>query len=147
MSVAVPFGPTGEVVYNRTYSRTKPDGTKETWPETVRRVVQGNLALVYGNDVMSWPNEILNEQERLAYYMNNFALIPAGRHLWATGVPGRQYLFNCHVAGWGETLSEHYNFSFLRLMEGGGVGANYSGKHISKYGAPKRPVTPHIICK
>jgi adenosylcobalamin-dependent ribonucleoside-triphosphate reductase len=107
--------------------------------------VQGNLALVYGNDIMSWPTEILNEQERLAYYMNEMALLPAGRHLWATGVPGRQYLFNCHVAGWGEELSDHFEFSFLRLMEGGGVGANYSTKNIAKFGAPSTHVNVHVI--
>ena len=90
--MSVPFGPTGEVVYNRTYSRTKEDGTKETWPETVRRVAEGNLRLVYGEGF--WPQEVLHEYERLVYYMENMALLPAGRHLWATGVPGRQYLFN-----------------------------------------------------
>lgn len=144
--LAVPFGPTGSVVFNRTYSRDKEDGSKETWPETVRRVALGNLALVHSNDGARWPAEAVEEYKRLVYYMDNFALLPAGRHLWATGVPGRQYLFNCHVAGWGGTLSEHFNFSFLRLMEGGGVGANYSMKHIGKYGPPKRKVNPHVIC-
>ncbi len=134
---AVPFGPTGKIVYERTYSRTRGDGTKETWPETVRRVATGNLALVYGKDDESWPDEVLDERQRLIHYMNEMALLPAGRHLWATGVPGRQYLFNCHVAGWGEELHEHFEFSFLRLMEGGGVGANYSTKHIAKFGIPK----------
>jgi adenosylcobalamin-dependent ribonucleoside-triphosphate reductase len=144
---AVPFGPSGEVVFNRTYSRTKEDGGKETWPETVVRVVDGNLALVYGSDRDKWSPEVVHERQRLQHYMHRFALIPAGRHLWATGVPGRQYLFNCHVAGWGEKLSDHFSFSFLRLMEGGGVGANYSMKHISKFGAPTRHVQPHVICK
>ena len=143
----VPFGPSGEVVYNRTYSRDKADGSKETWPETVVRVVDGNLALVYGSDRDKWSPEVVHERQRLQHYMHRFALIPAGRHLWATGVPGRQYLFNCHVSGWGEKLSEHFNFSFLRLMEGGGVGANYSMKHIRKFGAPVRPIHPHIICR
>jgi ribonucleoside-triphosphate reductase (thioredoxin) len=149
--LAVPFvpkfGPSGEVVYNRTYSRDKEGGGKETWPETVDRVVYGNLALVYGSDPDAWDTEVRHEAMRLGQYMNQFALIPAGRHLWATGVPGRQYLFNCHVAGWGEKLSEHFRFSFLRLMEGGGVGANYSGKHTGRYGAPVRKVQPHVICK
>lgn len=145
--MSVPFGPTGEVVYNRTYSRTKVDGSKETWPETVRRVATGNLALVYGRDDESWPEEVLEERQRLIHYMNEFALLPAGRHLWATGVPGRQYLFNCHSAGWGEHLSDHFEFSFLRLMEGGGVGANYSTKHIAKYGTPTRKVRLFLSAK
>ena len=139
MSVSTtPFGPTGQVVYDRTYSRTKPDGTKETWPETVRRVAKGNLALVYGDDILEWPAEVCVEYQDLVRYMERFAIIPAGRHLWASGVPGRQYLFNCHVAGWGEKLSDHFEFSALRLFEGGGVGANYSTRHIEKYGYPRR---------
>ena len=140
MSVAVPFGPTGQIVYERTYSRTKANGEKESWPETVRRVATGNLALVHGRDDESWPEEVLEERQRLIHYMDNMALLPAGRHLWATGVADRQHLFNCHVAGWGGYLSDHFEFSFLRLMEGGGVGANYSTKYIEKYGAPKRQV-------
>lgn len=140
----VPFGPNGNVVYDRTYSRTRDDGTKETWPETVRRVARGNLALVYGNDPQKWADAQWKEYADLCWYMGNFALLPAGRHLWATGVPNREYLFNCHVAGWGDLLSEHFSFSFLRLMEGGGVGANYSGKHTAKYGAPVRSVALYL---
>jgi ribonucleotide reductase alpha subunit len=146
MSSAVPFGPTGEVVYSRTYSRTKPDGSKETWPDTICRVAKGNLALVYGDDDTEWSAKVLAEYGKLVSYMHNFALLPAGRHLWSTGVPGRQYLFNCHVAGWGNQLSEHFEFSFLRLMEGGGVGSNYSTKHIAKFGKPKRKLNVHVVC-
>ena len=144
-ALTTPFGPTGQVVYDRTYSRTKPDGTKETWPETVERVVDGNLALAYGTDKEAWPVDVWRERARLAYYMEKFALIPAGRHLWASGVKGRQYLFNCHVAGWGPMLADHFEFSFLRLMEGGGVGANYSTRHIAKYGHPRRHLDVHIV--
>ena len=121
----IPWGPTGEVVYNRTYSRTKADGSRETWPETVMRVARGNLGLVYGPPE-EWTPEVKAEYDDLVHGMVNFQIIPAGRQLWASGVRGRQYLFNCHVAGWGDKLSDHYSFSFLRLMEGGGVGANYS---------------------
>lgn len=83
------WGPTGKLVYERTYSRTKPDGTKETWPETVQRVVDGNLALVPPH------RHLPNERERLIQLITDFKILPAGRHLWASGVPGRQYLFNC----------------------------------------------------
>jgi ribonucleoside-diphosphate reductase alpha chain len=77
--------------------------------------------------------------------MENFGLIPAGRHLWATGVPGRQYLFNCHVAGWGDRISDHFAFTALRLFEGGGVGSNYSTKHLLKYGQPDHAVDVRIV--
>lgn len=142
----IPWGPTGEVVYERTYSRKKQDGTNETWPETVDRVAQGNLALVYGPDIEQWSSDVQYEYERLRYFMRNFAILPAGRHLWASGVKGRQFLFNCHVSGWYEKFSDHYQFSFMRLMEGGGVGANYSTRFLEQYGAPRRELKVHIVC-
>lgn len=132
---------TGKVVYERTYSRTKPDGSKETWPETVERVVDGNLALV--------PEKyhLKDERQALIDLITEFKLIPGGRHLWASGVKGRQYLFNCHVSGWGEKLSDHFEFTFMRLMEGGGVGANYSNKYLAGYPSlPGGPYTVHIVC-
>ncbi|GAA0967285.1 ribonucleoside-triphosphate reductase, adenosylcobalamin-dependent [Actinocorallia libanotica] len=143
--VDIPWGPTGQTVYERTYSRTKADGSRETWPETVRRVVAGNLGLVYG-EKETWSPAVRDEYEQLVKYMEKFAILPAGRHLWASGVKGRQYLFNCHVAPWGETLSRHFEFTFLRLMEGGGVGSNYSSSFLRRYGVPRRPLDVHVVC-
>ncbi|MGW0705057.1 ribonucleoside-triphosphate reductase, adenosylcobalamin-dependent [Streptomyces sp. NPDC002643] len=145
ITTAVPFGPTGQTVYERTYSRTKADGSRETWPETVRRVAAGNLSLVYG-PAEGWSEGVRAEHDELVELMDRFAVLPAGRHLWASGVKGRQYLFNCHVSGWGEKLSRHFEFTFMRLMEGGGVGANYSTRFLKPYGAPRRPLTLHIVC-
>jgi ribonucleoside-triphosphate reductase len=82
------FGPTGRLVFERTYSRTKPDGSKETWPETVNRVVDGNLALVDER------YQIPGEREDLVSLMTDFKILPAGRHLWASGVKNAQHLFN-----------------------------------------------------
>lgn len=143
---AVKFGPSGKVVYERTYSRTKPNGEKEVWEETVERVVRGNLALVYGDDDSKWPKEIHAEAWDLFTGFRDFKMISAGRHLWASGVKGRQYLMNCWTSGWTERLSEHFEFTFLRLMEGGGVGANYSSHFLTQYGAPRRGLDVHIVC-
>lgn len=143
----VPFGPVGSAVFSRTYSRQKEDGTFETWPETVDRVVNGNLAFVYGSDQSKWSHKVKAEAQDLKTLMNRFAVIPAGRQLNATGVPGRQYLFNCHVSGWGEKFSEHFGFTFMRLVEGGGVGANYSTEHIQPYGIPKNRVSVQIVSR
>lgn len=131
------WGPSGKIVYDRTYSRKKMDGTNEDWSDTVRRVVDGNLALV--------PNAYLlpNERENLIHLMEEFAIIPGGRHLWMSGVPGRQFLFNCHVSGWTDTIEDHFSFTFLRLMEGGGVGANYS---MMKDYPITRTVRAFIVC-
>lgn len=136
----IKWGPTGELVYSRTYSRVKPDGTKETWPETVTRVVEGNLALVDERF------QVPGEREDLIRMMLDFKLLPAGRHLWASGVRNAQHLFNCWVAGWPENISDHFQFTFMRLMEGGGVGANYSNKHLQQYGPVVHPLQVHIVC-
>ena len=61
-------------------------------------MARGNLALVYG-DEESWDEKVHAEYDALVALMEVFAIIPAGRHLWASGVKGRQYLFNCHVSG------------------------------------------------
>jgi len=136
----IKWGPTGELVYNRTYSRTKADGSKETWPETVRRVVEGNLALVDSRF------ELPGEREALGRLMEEFKILPAGRHLWASGVTNAQHLFNCWVVGWPERISEHFEFTFMRLMEGGGVGANYSNKYLEGYPVVVHPLQVHIVC-
>lgn len=39
------FGYLGQVVFNRTYSRLKPNGEQETWADTVIRVVEGILSI------------------------------------------------------------------------------------------------------
>jgi adenosylcobalamin-dependent ribonucleoside-triphosphate reductase len=134
------WGPTGELVYNRTYSRTKPDGTKENWAETVQRVVDGNLALVDER------HQLPQERELLIDMMLDFKILPAGRHLWASGVKNASHLFNCWVAGWTPNPAEHFEFTFMRLMEGGGVGANYSNKYLSDYPAIQQGLKVEIVC-
>ncbi|AVR76995.1 ribonucleotide reductase [Mycobacterium phage Jabiru] len=134
------WGPTGELVYNRTYSRTKPDGSRESWPETVERVVDGNLALVDAR----YHQE--GEREDLIRLMTEFKILPGGRHLWASGVKNAQHLFNCWVSGWTENPSDHFHFTFMRLMEGGGVGANYSNTYLTSYKPLKHELQVHIVC-
>ena len=141
-----PFTETGKVVFDRTYSRTKQDGSKETWADTVERVVVGNLKLVYG-EPETWNGKVRAEYELLCSYLYDMKILPGGRHLWATGVGKRQYLANCHLAGWGKDASKHFEFAFMRLMEGGGVGQNYSFKrYLCQYGAPKHWLKLHIVC-
>ena len=127
-------------MYERTYSRVKPDGSRETWPETVERVVDGNLALV--DERFQAPTE----RDDLIRMMEQFKILPAGRHLWASGVKNAQHLFNCWVSGWPEKISDHFQFTFMRLMEGGGVGANYSNSYLEKYGPVVHPLQVHIVC-
>jgi len=139
------FGPSGKIVFDRSYSRTKPDGTKENWFETTDRVIKGNLGLIYGAPD-TWNDSVKLEYGMLKDMMDNFQIVPGGRHLWASGVPGRQFLFNCHVSHWNERITDHFDFTFMRLMEGGGVGTNYSTKYIDIYDAPRRELKVHIVC-
>lgn len=84
------WGPLGETVFKRSYARDLDDhGTQETWAQTVVRAVDGNLGLVeakYHEDF---------EREKLINLLLPFDGLPAGRHLSASGVKGRQFVMNC----------------------------------------------------
>jgi ribonucleoside-triphosphate reductase len=122
------WGPIGKAVYERTYRR---DG--ETWADTVKRVVLGNLGFAPEG------TELEGEAEELFRLIYNFKAVPAGRHLWTTGTVASRLNRNCWVAGWSKKLGSHYRFSASRLFEGGGVGSNYSHDLLS--------VTPKVISK
>ena len=134
-----PWGPLGQTIFNRTYARPKGDGS-ETWTEMVHRVVEGNLNLVDPQHIDAL------EASQLAEHISSMKVLPAGRHLWVTGVPGRQFVMNCHRAGWGEHLANHFTFSFDELMKGGGVGANYSNEYLEQLPAPAGQVELSLMC-
>ncbi|WP_367138465.1 MULTISPECIES: ribonucleoside-triphosphate reductase, adenosylcobalamin-dependent [Streptomyces] len=133
------FTQTGRDVFKRTYARPLPDGSLEDWSQTVERVVRGNTELVAAKHIEP------GEAEALTEMLTNLEIVPAGRHLWASGVAGRQFLYNCHVAPWSGGLADHVEFTFMRLMEGGGVGARYG-----RDAQPEEPVMNeldvHIVC-
>jgi ribonucleoside-triphosphate reductase len=135
------WGPIGREVYERTYRRVKPSGEHETWGDTVERVVKGNLALVPVQHIEK------NEAKKLKELLYNFKVIPGGRHLWVSGVEGRQFLFNCHRAGWTADIADHFSFTYDQLMQGGGVGANYSNSYIDRYSSVANRVNLHIVCR
>jgi ribonucleoside-triphosphate reductase len=129
------WGPIGEDVYKRTYSRRKEDGTFETWPDTVARVVRGSVSVGQVND---------GEAERLHELIGSFKMLPAGRHLWITGT-GLPYTRNCFRAPWSSRLADHFEFMADQLLTGGGVGANYSQEYIRQ--SPKiRPFGLLLTC-
>lgn len=131
---------TSKQVYYRTYSRTKPDGSQETWAETVRRVVDGNLKLVEPRYIEE------GEREALIDLIEGFKVLPAGRHLKSSGVNDFA-LNNCWAAGWDSSRpEEHFTFTLLRLAEGGGVGSNYSSRFLEDFPAVQVPVNVHIVC-
>lgn len=128
------WGPIGRQVYERTYSRTKADGTKETFDETVARMVDGNLGLVSSEFIDD------NERDDLIRLITEMKLLPAGRHWWVSGISGSQFLFNCHRAGFTDRLADHCGFTFDELMKGGGVGANYSREYVFR----QKPIARNV---
>ncbi|WP_327377696.1 ribonucleoside-triphosphate reductase, adenosylcobalamin-dependent [Streptomyces sp. NBC_01216] len=131
---------TAETVFLRTYSRKKPDGSQETWPETVERVVDGNLALVEPRYIEA------GERQTLIDLIQNFKFLPAGRHLKSSGVNDFA-LNNCWASGWNkDDPAEHFEFTLLRLAEGGGVGANYSSRYLHSFPCVENQVIVHIVC-
>lgn len=93
----VPWGYNGlgEMVYSRTYARPMGEGgPKESWPDTIVRVLNGVQAI----------NSRLTEDElyRLAQYMLDLKGTVSGRGLWQFGTPlveqvGGGSLLNCSV--------------------------------------------------
>jgi ribonucleoside-triphosphate reductase len=123
------WGPIGQEVFERTYARNVEVRTKEgellgtrieSWAETVKRVVNGSLSYV-SRDLWT-----ADEDVRLFDLIYNFKAIPAGRHLWVTGTSASTFSKNCWAAGFGARTSSHFAFLASRLLEGGGVGSNYS---------------------
>ncbi|MFF4557193.1 ribonucleoside-triphosphate reductase, adenosylcobalamin-dependent [Streptomyces sp. NPDC001422] len=131
---------TAKTVYERTYRREKPNGELETWPETVRRVVDGNLALVEPRYIEK------GEREALIDLIESWHVMPAGRHIKSVGVNDFA-LNNCWAAGWiAGQPEEHFTFTLLRLAEGGGVGSNYSNSYLRDFPEVENAVRTHIVC-
>lgn len=120
----------GYVVYKRTYSRQKEDGSSEEWYETIARCING--AQEIGADYTK------HEAEKLFDYMFNLKCNLAGRMLWQLGTPhikryGGNSLLNC----WAVKINEPEDFCFLfeNLMLGGGVGFSVCREDV--YELPK----------
>lgn len=111
------FNGLGYIVYKRTYSRLKEDGTNEEWYETVERCVNGAQKIGAGYTQ--------KEAERLFDLVFNLKCNFAGRMLWQLGTStverfGANSLLNCWFASMKEPKA--FLFLFENLMLGGGVG-------------------------
>lgn len=115
-------GPLFYPVYLRTYSRWLEDkGRRETWPETVRRVVEYSVSLYQGP---ATEQQLTQEAEFLFDSIFNLRVLPAGRTLWVGGTDASKKLqeanFNCSfrvIDG-----LEAFGDVFHLLLCGSGVG-------------------------
>lgn len=77
------------MVFYRTYSRPKENGNKETWGETVQRVVNGTMSMQHRHfklNRLEWDFP-LGEKEAKEMFERIYSLkfVPPGRGLWAMG--------------------------------------------------------------
>jgi len=126
----------GEIVYKRTYSRIKEDGTNEEWWETVARCING--AQKIGADYTT------KEAQQLYDYIFNLKCNFAGRMLWQLGTTtvdrfGGNSLLNC----WGICIRDIDDFCFIfeNLMLGGGVGFSIRKEDVHELPRVKEDVT------
>lgn len=85
------FNGLGELVFYRTYSRTKPDGKNEAWYEVVERVVNETYTLQKRHALLAqrpWSDDKAERSAEEMYdRMFNMKFLPPGRGLWAMGSP------------------------------------------------------------
>lgn len=138
------FNGLGQLTYYRTYSRLKPDGSKEEWFETVRRVVEGAYSLQKEhilNNELGWNHQKAQRSAQEMYdRIFRMKFLPPGRMLWALGTPiihekkVGQALFNCAFVSTdaiGHSLQQAVKpFAFMMDMSmvGVGVGFDVNGK-------------------
>ncbi|MBK9270035.1 MAG: fused protease/ribonucleoside-triphosphate reductase [Saprospiraceae bacterium] len=136
------FNGLGMVTYYRTYSRIKPDGTKEAWFETVRRVVEGAYSIQMEHilfNQLGW-NEAKAQASAEEMYDRMFKMkfLPPGRMLWALGTELvhtkriGQALFNCAFVSTSSISESPENavkpFAFMMDMSMVGVGVGFDVK-------------------
>lgn len=121
----------GEFIFYRTYSRTKPNGYKETWNDVVIRVTEGIFSIR-----KDWylKNNIHWDESFWQHYAQHFAIslfrmewMPPGRGLWAMGTDyiyerGSMALQNCGFTRLGKYLGDDCAWLMDALMCGVGVG-------------------------
>ncbi len=83
------FNGLGELVYYRTYSRLKEDGTNEVWYETVERVINGIYSIqkshILQNDLGWNEHKAQTSAQEMYERIFTFKFLPPGRGLWACG--------------------------------------------------------------
>ena len=126
----------GEATYYRTYSRLRPDGSQEHWPDTVVRVINGIMSVRkhhYIAHLLEWKEEQWQQfAYRLALSMFDMKWLPPGRGLWVMGTDyvyerGGAALNNCGAVDTTE-LALAADWTMDMLMCGVGVGFNTAWK-------------------
>lgn len=152
------FGVLSEIVFLRTYSRLKEDGTNEQWFETVQRVVEGTYSMqkrwILANS-LRWDDRKAQRSAQ-EMYERIFAMkfLPPGRGLWAMGSPLTNErglsasLLNCAFHST-EGIDQDPVTPFTFLMEASmlGIGCGFDTKGARKLTiqAPADASVPFVV--
>lgn len=133
MKLPFEFGYEGfsEFIYYRTYSQRKNDGKRETFPETIVRVIQGIISIQKDYMIkfcLHWNEQYWNDIAfRMAISMMKIHFLPPGRGLWISGTEysytrGSSAFNNCGFISTGEGLIKSACWTMDMLMCGCGIG-------------------------
>lgn len=152
------FNGLGELVYLRTYSRLKDDGSQERWHETVERVVNGTYSMQKRHILshnLGWSDRKAQRSAQEMYdRIWNMKFLPPGRGLWAMGSPltEEKELFaalnNCAFVSTNKLakdLAEPFTFLMDASMLGIGVGFDTAGAGQVVITKPVGPEVPFEI--
>lgn len=133
-----------EIVFLRTYSRIKEDGTKETWDDVCERVINGMFSLQKDHahaNRLPWSDVKAHRSAEEAYRrMREFKWSPPGRGLWTMGTPlvNRDYnsasLQNCAFVSTKDMPRNNPAEPFTWLMEASmlGIGCGFDTQGADK---------------
>lgn len=152
------FNGLGEFVFYRTYSRLKDDGSKETFQDTLQRVVEGCYEVQRRHCrrlhiPWDYSKAVLSAHE-MFQRMWDFKFLPPGRGLWMMGTPfmyerGGTALHNCAYVssdvGTESDPSQPFCFVMDMSMLGVGVGFDTKGAGRIKIQAPAAYETTFVI--
>jgi len=134
----------GEITFLRTYSRLKPDRTKETWVDVCERVINGMYSLQKDHaktNRLPWSDAKAAASAKEAFdRLWNLKWTPPGRGLWVMGTPlvneqkNSAALQNCAFVSTGSMTKTDPAKPFAFLMEASmlGVGVGFDDKGADK---------------
>lgn len=130
------FNGLGEIVYDRTYARIKPDGTREKWIDTIRRIVEGlfNYQKKFLGEAFDAEKATKSAEEAFDG-MFNLKFLPGGRVIWTAGTSiaekSGMCLYNCSYVSTStieKTLEHPFVYLMDLMMHGVGVGFDVLGE-------------------
>ena len=150
----------GEITFLRTYSRLKPDGTKETWVDVCERVINGMYSLQKDHaksQRLPWSDAKAAASAKEAFdRLWNLKWTPPGRGLWVMGTPlvneqrNSAALQNCAFVSTNSMTKTDPAKPFAFLMEASmlGVGVGFDDKGADKEFLiydPQEETTSYVI--